>query len=832
MNNLNQNIRSHYTDDTYHTHVSMIQPRGKLLYNRNDLNDLYKLVRGNKDPFGIAEKTQNYMPIIVDIDLKEPPRGENGDRLYNIEKVKSLITIYNKVIKENVLLVKKSDLLCVYLNKDPYQKGDFIKNGFHLHYPKIFIDKHKLENVIIPEVNKLIIEHNLFPSGAHDNSVTQVPWLMYGSVKENGYKPYKICRIYDHLINSISISDAFLTYKIFNEQEKQIKITEKNIEKYLTNILSIIPYGRSTFEVKETNVKPVPTKKNMSKTPETPETPCETLELDEEQIEKINYYVDFIKQEYIEDTKKWFVMYNLLKYLQVEDEKILQVCSKTTLNNFNENTMRTSLEKWNEEQFLNYGKNGSITTDQHIENLRKMTIIKKGETPTSNREREQVLQHEDVALLFIQHFGSDYKITTSEGGGYKWSDENKLWIYNETSFFVDISRLNRTTNEPIIVGLKNIQNIKTVGFMKSVWNIVYIKLYNKSFLEIVDKSSYELPIKNGRLINLKTGLIRSRDKTDLWSFELNFNIVEDITQAEDYISTLFDSIELRTFIKKLLGYFATGSVVERKGFFFVGDGKNGKSLLQNILSKVFKGSKFVNSLMKAVLIKSNSHHSNNVPTPELGPLQYSRMGFTSELDKEDKLDDNKFKSITGSDDISHRPMYMKGEPICFKTQCKLICSTNEMPTFGVNQQAIQDRMVIIEFKKRFEDTIENRRYAEYLETPEFIEIFGSYIIQGAIEYSSGSSLVYPQEVLTYTRSIFDERDTIGSFINEKCKLEVNGYIIKNILYFIYTNYCLDEGKRFETKIVFCKYLKKKGIETKQKIINGKREEIFVGLEEI
>lgn len=825
--NLNQNLRNHYTEDLYHTHVSMVQPRGKLVYNRNDLNDLYKDIRKNKNVYGLAEKSQQYMPIIVDIDIKQTKTGDELVKLYNIEKVKSLISIYNSVIKKNVINVRDEDLTCVYLNKEPYVKNDFVKNGFHLHYPKVFVDKDQLKNVIIPEVSELIKENSLFTEKQHDDAVTKVPWLMYGAVKEDGLQPYKICRVYNNNIENISLIDGFLSYKIFNEREKQIKLTEKNIEKYLVNILSILPYGRSTYEVRNPHIELNLKQKEMIEY-----TPTVEIILTDDQNSKINYYIQFMKIEYVEDTKKWFIMYNLLKYLQVEDDKILEICSKTRLNNYNETSMIKSLEKWNIEQFLQYGKNGSITIDEHIENLRKMTLIRNGETETHtskgvNKKEladEKILQHEDVALLFIEHFGSDYKITTPDGGGYKWSEGNKLWIYNETSFFVDISKL-----LTVVVGLKNTKNIKTVGFMKSVWNIVYIKIYDKSFLEVVDKNPYELPIKSGRLINLKTGLITERTKHDLWSFELNFNIVQNIKPAEEYIETLFDSPEVRTFIKKLLGYFITGSVEERKGFFFVGDGRNGKSLLQNILSKVFKGSKFINSLMKSVLIKNNSHHSTG-PTPELGPLQYSRMGFTSELEKDDKLDDNKFKSITGSDDITHRPMYMKGEPLIFKTQCKLICSTNEMPTFGVNQQSIQDRIVVIEFKNRFEDTLENRRYAEYLESPEFIEIFGSYIIKGAIEYCN-SSLIYPQEVLTYTKSIFDERDTIGSFLNEKCTIDntSSDYILKEILFENYTNYCIEEGKRFEIKENLCKYMKKINIETKQRTVNGKICRVFIGI---
>ena len=65
-------LLENYVDTDYHTHVSMHPKRGKFQFNRQVLEEFWdcyssSVLDGNK--YGIAEKPQTYMPIIVDVDL-------------------------------------------------------------------------------------------------------------------------------------------------------------------------------------------------------------------------------------------------------------------------------------------------------------------------------------------------------------------------------------------------------------------------------------------------------------------------------------------------------------------------------------------------------------------------------------------------------------------------------------------------------------------------------------------------------------------------------------------------------------------------------------------
>ena len=79
FNDIKNQLLSHYSDSEYHTHVSMIEPKGRFQFNRNDfsffLSDYCEYVSSkneNSVQLGIAEKPQNFLPILVDVDIKFP----------------------------------------------------------------------------------------------------------------------------------------------------------------------------------------------------------------------------------------------------------------------------------------------------------------------------------------------------------------------------------------------------------------------------------------------------------------------------------------------------------------------------------------------------------------------------------------------------------------------------------------------------------------------------------------------------------------------------------------------------------------------------------------
>ena len=175
MTSLNSLLLSKRGEGPYITHVSLF-PQGKYYLQREDKEKFWKLyceaVTGDT-PLGLAERPSEYLPVLADIDLKElyeeQADSEPEDkpeilvpkpRLYTQQDVLMIIQIYQDILGQIVDNVEKHELCCVLLEKEPYtvktNGKTYLKNGFHLHFPYIFLPKPHQEVHLIPRVKEAL----------------------------------------------------------------------------------------------------------------------------------------------------------------------------------------------------------------------------------------------------------------------------------------------------------------------------------------------------------------------------------------------------------------------------------------------------------------------------------------------------------------------------------------------------------------------------------------------------------------------------------------------------------------------------------------------------
>ena len=269
-----QILRENYVDGVFHTHVSMLQPRGKFQFNREKLEDFWdvycnKILEDENAIVGVAEKPQHYLPVLADIDLKvkETDDLDFEEHLYTKDHVKQIIDVYQSVLRNIVENCTDNNLLCVLLEKPMYYisagETTYVKNGFHLHFPNLFLSKVDQEVHLIPRVKDAAQEMRIFSDlGFEDSGVVidkaccTVPWLLYGSRKSEDMDPYKATKVFTSDGSELDVEQAFKNYVIYDMREKQIPI-RNNIQKFLPRILSIIPYGRQTHEVRHGLISPL-----------------------------------------------------------------------------------------------------------------------------------------------------------------------------------------------------------------------------------------------------------------------------------------------------------------------------------------------------------------------------------------------------------------------------------------------------------------------------------------------------------------------------------------------------------------------------------------------
>jgi P4 family phage/plasmid primase-like protien len=227
----------------------------------------------------LAEKQGDYIPLLGDIDIKTELDQENRTRnfketrtLYSNEELLGVIKCFQETIKKNVLGYEDKNLICVVMEKKPYiSDNKFLKNGFHLHFPYLFLEKEKVKNVLIPKIKeeigqfklgcgkKLFSDHTETPENFVDD-VTSKCWLMYGSSKSEEMKPYKLTEIYDNNLDLIEPYEAFTYDKFFTREEEPLTVTEENVKNLLPQLLSVSSIKKQVLNVKTPQDLKVPSK--------------------------------------------------------------------------------------------------------------------------------------------------------------------------------------------------------------------------------------------------------------------------------------------------------------------------------------------------------------------------------------------------------------------------------------------------------------------------------------------------------------------------------------------------------------------------------------------
>lgn len=289
--------RHRSTDPSVITHVSMGEPRGSFYINRYDLEQFWglycdyvweksmcsknlKLSRSRTWPaalYGgaisasnkrfttscIAEKLTGTIPVIIDVDIESATRidvMETGETVYTMKHIYDLIKVYIRVITSIFEDVKDEDLACVVLEKPPYivdRNGEKrVKNGFHLHFPKLCINVDEQKAHVFPRVTSALENEGIFDDirpvinteKLVDDHIYSSPWLLYGSQKnpESGF--YRITGVVVPLRRDDSKDPEeefdFQTVtleEVFTDMIQPSWVNKsKPIEWYLPRLLSVI----------------------------------------------------------------------------------------------------------------------------------------------------------------------------------------------------------------------------------------------------------------------------------------------------------------------------------------------------------------------------------------------------------------------------------------------------------------------------------------------------------------------------------------------------------------------------------------------------------------
>lgn len=226
---------------------------------------------------------------------------------------------------------------------------------------------------------------------------------------------------------------------------------------------------------------------------------------------------------------------------------------------------------------------------------------------------------------------------------------------------------------------------------------------------LVERTAFDsnpnlIGVLNGK-VDLLTGEYSELNPSDLISKSLGtkFDPGAKCPRFEQFIGQIMmEDPQLIAIMQQILGYCLFGHNQARVMFFFRGMGRNGKSTLINVLTRLF-GS-YASPLPQKVVTGNNPN--------ELGDALKAVQGFRiltfAEMGADTKLAVPKLKAITGGDDQLVRNPHRQ-DWTTVKLGAKILFTSNSLPFAEDASHALWDRLRIVPFDYRVpKDEINHR----------------------------------------------------------------------------------------------------------------------------
>lgn len=250
---------------------------------------------------------------------------------------------------------------------------------------------------------------------------------------------------------------------------------------------------------------------------------------------------------------------------------------------------------------------------------------------------------------------------------------------------------------------------------------------------------------------------------------------------------------------RLLGYLLTGSIKEHRWFFFVGEGRNGKSLLMRVMEKIMGD--YAKKVDTEMLMKSNARSPGSA-SPDVLQLQGKRFIYGNETREGQRLDDAKIKDMTGGDTLTGRALH-SNHYVQFDPTHKLVITGNHYPSIQDDSYGFWERVVVFPFNVTFS----KEQIDKDLEEKLLAEKAGilNILLEGADDWRN-NGLQVPEKLISATNKYRSDQDVIKQFLDEECTVGVEHSVSKKTLYLHYSHWAKENGsiplssRRFSGKL--------------------------------
>jgi P4 family phage/plasmid primase-like protien len=839
-------LESCRVDSVFHSHVSMIEPTGKFQINRQ-VGELFweeycKVIKNQSNPkVGIAEKPQHYLPILVDVDIKiiDNDDLEYGEKLYSDRHLISIVQIYQSVLRKILDDVQDENLMCFVLEKPAYtitqSNNNYIKNGFHLHFPGTFLSKTDQEIHLLPRVKKLVDENKIFEDIGFknsgdliDTSYVKVPWLLYGSKKSENMKSYKLTKIISGEGDEISLQEALQDYLLYDNEENLIPLQGRE-EELLPRVLSIIPFSRRTSEIKSnlTSIKDIVSKKKNTKDQESEVKKYKSASVSED-LKIARELLMMVNDSRADDYQSWmdicWIIYCISEGCEDGLNLFLDFSSRCS-DKFDE---EKCIDVWNKS--LKKGKTlGSLRYYAKMDSPKEYDDYLKKSQRTDLEKNIGSYSHNDIAkYLYKEHENEFVCSSISYKSWYKFENHHwkemddgvdlrrKISDESEGSLIQTIRNLGNDYGKKVFETeddfervklegqrkrcLKVLENLKSCPYKSNILKECMEVFYDETFGDKLDKNPFLVGFKNG-VYDLKKFVFREGRPDDFISLQMPIEYKtfdkgdKRLQDVNDFLEKIFPDKSLRDYFMDVSSDVFIGGNQSKKVWFWSGEGDNGKSVTQSIFEKML--GKYAVKLPTSLIVGKRTQSS--AASPELVRAGKGvRWAVLQEPDKKDVINIGLLKELSGNDSFFARGLFKEGGEI--EPMFKLVVICNDPPSMPYSDKAAWNRIRVIPFESTFcddcpstfEEQLLQKRFPKdpYFaeKIPDMIQAFAFILLE---HRKTKKTLVEPEKVKLATASYKIKNDIYRQFLEECIQTDQESYIRLPELYVFFKDWFKD-----------------------------------------
>lgn len=300
--------------------------------------------------------------------------------------------------------------------------------------------------------------------------------------------------------------------------------------------------------------------------------------------------------------------------------------------------------------------------------------------------------------------------------------------------------------------------------------------------DLFDTNPMVLNVGNGTL-DLTTGTLNPHDREDRLTklADVDFDRSATAPRWLQFLDEIFEEDkELLEFIQRAVGYSMTGHTSERCLFFLHGGGANGKTTFVTVIQKLLGD--YATGITADLLMTSKP---GSIPA-EILDLRGARMAVANETESGRRFAESDVKNLTGGEDKRKgRRLYQQFEE--YEPTDTLWLSGNHKPRISGTDDGIWDRLKLIPFTRRFEDTNTDTPVKHRIDRGLAKTLAGE--LPGILNWALAGCLSWQKKGLPSPAKVRDavaeyrhDEDVVGSFIEECCDVHEGNNCLSSSLY--------------------------------------------------